>query len=241
MNSKEGRGQTPIKRTAPVHVAIIMDGNGRWAKERGLPRIKGHLEGAKAVKRIATSCRKTGIKYLTLYAFSTENWKRSRKEINFLFTLLSGYIEKEKRNLIKQGIRFKTLGDISRFPKNLAKKIEALKNDTKNLNKMCLALALNYGARDEIIRAVKKIQRAAIKPQKLTEKEFKKFLDTAGMPDPDIIIRTSGEQRLSNFLLYQSSYAELYFTKTLWPDFNARGLRRAINSCRSRKRKFGGY
>ena len=248
---KEGRGQlivgdrsqelSPSIRTVPVHVAIIMDGNGRWAKKRGIPRIKGHLEGAKAVKRIVTACRKTGIKYLTLYAFSTENWKRSRKEINFLFALLGRYIEKEKRDIIKREIRFETIGDISRFPGNIVKKIEALKEETKNLNKMRLTLALNYGARDEIIRAVKKIQRAEIKPQKLTEEKFKNFLDTAGIPDPDIVIRTSGEQRLSNFLLYQSSYSELYFTKTLWPDFNARGLRRAINSCQARKRKFGGY
>jgi len=240
MKNKEGRGQV-FSRTVPVHIAIIMDGNGRWAKKRGISRIKGHLEGARAVKRIVTAARKTGIKYLTLYAFSTENWKRNKKEISFLFSMLDKYIDKEKESMLKREIRFETIGDISRFPKNLVKKIEALIEETKKLNKMCLVIALNYGARDEIVRAIKKIPCRPDSMQKLTEEEFEKFLDTAGIPDPDLVIRTSGESRLSNFLLYQSSYSELYFTKTLWPDYGARELKRAINSYAKRRRRFGGY
>lgn len=232
----------------PTHIAIIMDGNGRWAKKRGISRIQGHLEGAKAVKRVVTAAWKIGVKYLTLYAFSTENWKRNKKEISFLFSMLGRYIEKEKASMIKREIRFETIGDISRFPKNLVKKIEVMKEETKKLNKMCLVLALNYGSRDEIIRAIKKMQDACKTPheadsgrQKLTEEKFEKFLDTAGIPDPDLLIRTSGERRLSNFLLYQSSYSELYFTKTLWPDYGAQELKRAINSYSKRRRRFGGY
>ncbi|MCD6311394.1 MAG: di-trans,poly-cis-decaprenylcistransferase [Elusimicrobia bacterium] len=226
-------------KTPPRHIAIIMDGNGRWAKERKLPRIKGHAAGAEAVRRTVEACRETGIAYLTLYAFSTENWKRSKPEIKFLFSLLGRYIEGEKKTMLKNGIRFNTIGDISGLPENLVKKINTLKKATQKMGKLTLTLALNYGARNEIIRAVKKLLSAP--PTGDIEKAFEESLDTKDMPDPDIIIRTSGEMRLSNFLLYQGAYSELYFTDTLWPDFGKDEIEKAIKIYSARDRRFGGY
>ncbi len=224
----------------PRHIAIVMDGNGRWAQKRNQPRIKGHIAGAKTVKKITTFCRKEGIEFLTLYAFSTENWKRSEKEISFLFSLLEEYIDKERKNLIKNEIRFKTIGNISKLPGGVREKLKNLSKKTKKCSKMTLTLALNYGSRDEITRAVKKMLR---KKGKITNvrRELEKNLDTSFMPDPDIIIRTSGEMRLSNFLLWQGAYSELYFTKTLWPDFDEKEMEKIIKSYKKRKRRFGGY
>jgi len=222
----------------PSHIAIIMDGNGRWAEKRSLPRVKGHAAGAEAVRRTVEACREMGVKWLTLYAFSTENWKRSKTEINFLFSLLGTFLEGEKANMLKNGIRLNTIGDISGMPDNIVKKIRAIQKATAPLSGLTLTLALNYGSRDEIIRAVKKI--SSSNPA-ATQKAFEDALDTKGMPDPDIIIRSSGEMRLSNFLLYQAAYSELYFTDTLWPDFGKKEIEKALASYASRDRRFGGY
>ena len=224
----------------PKHIAIIMDGNGRWAKKRGLARIRGHSEGAKAVKRTVTYSRKIGIKFLTLFAFSTENWKRSGREIKFLFSMLIKYLDKEKNSLIKQNIRLRAIGDLEGLPGNVLSKLKKAIEETSSGNAMTLVVAVNYGSRDEIKRAVKKtVEKNA--PGAEASEIFEGALDTNFMPDPDLLIRTSGEMRLSNFLLYQSAYSELYFTKTLWPDFGPRELRRAIDAYRERKRRFGGY
>jgi len=224
----------------PKHIAIIMDGNGRWAKKRGLARIRGHSEGAKAVKRAVTYSRKIGIKFLTLFAFSTENWKRSGREIKFLFSMLIKYLDKEKNSLIKQNIRLRAIGDLEGLPGNVLSKLKKAIEETSSGNAMTLVVAVNYGSRDEIKRAVKKTVEKNAPGAKASE-IFEGALDTNFMPDPDLLIRTSGEMRLSNFLLYQSAYSELYFTKTLWPDFGPRELRRAIDAYRERKRRFGGY
>ena len=224
----------------PKHIAIIMDGNGRWAKKRGLARIRGHSEGAKAVKRAVTYSRKIGIKFLTLFAFSTENWKRSGREIKFLFSMLIKYLDKEKNSLIKQNIRLRAIGDLEGLPGNVLSKLKGAIEETSSGNAMTLVVAVNYGSRDEIKRAVKKIVEKNAPGAEASE-IFEGALDTNFMPDPDLLIRTSGEMRLSNFLLYQSAYSELYFTKTLWPDFGPRELRRAIDAYRERKRRFGGY
>ncbi|MBU3955058.1 di-trans,poly-cis-decaprenylcistransferase, partial [bacterium] len=194
----------------PRHIAIIMDGNGRWAKEKHLPRMKGHAAGAEAVRRTVEACRELGIGYLTLFAFSTENWKRSKSEVKFLFSLLGRFLVGEKKNMLKNGIKFSVIGDVSALPEGLVKKINAIKTVTRNMDKLTLTLALNYGSRNEIARAVKKLLSA--KPPDNIEKAFADALDTKDMPDPDIIIRSSGEMRLSNFLLYQGAYSELYFT-----------------------------
>ncbi|MBU4134604.1 di-trans,poly-cis-decaprenylcistransferase [bacterium] len=223
----------------PRHIAIIMDGNGRWAKEKHLPRMKGHAAGAEAVRRTVEACRELGIGYLTLFAFSTENWKRSKSEVKFLFSLLGRFLVGEKKNMLKNGIKFSVIGDVSALPEGLVKKINAIKTVTRNMNKLTLTLALNYGSRNEIARAVKKLLSA--KPPDNIEKAFADALDTKDMPDPDIIIRSSGEMRLSNFLLYQGAYSELYFTDTLWPDFGKKDLVKAIKVYSDRDRRFGGY
>ncbi|MDO9513109.1 MAG: polyprenyl diphosphate synthase [Elusimicrobiota bacterium] len=223
----------------PRHIAIIMDGNGRWAKEKKLPRVKGHAAGAEAVRRTVEACRAMGVRWLTLYAFSTENWKRSKTEINFLFSLLGKFLAGEEKNMLKNRIRFNAIGDLSKLPAALVKKITALKKITGELDGITLTLALNYGSRDEIIRAVKKLLAAG--PSGDVEKAFEDALDTKGMPDPDIIIRSSGEMRLSNFLLYQAAYSELYFTGTLWPDFGKDEIQKAVKSYSARTRRFGGY
>ena len=223
----------------PRHIAIIMDGNGRWAKEKKLARIKGHAAGADAVRRTVEACREMKIAYLTLYAFSTENWKRSKTEIKFLFSLLGRYLESERKTMLKNGIKFNVIGDLSALPTGLVKKINAIKKETQQLNALTLTLALNYGARDEIARAVKKL--LASRPKGDIEKAFASALDTKDMPDPDIIIRTSGEMRLSNFLLYQGAYSELYFTDTLWPDFGKNDIKKAVKTYSARNRRFGGY
>lgn len=219
------------------HIAIIMDGNGRWAKEKGLKRIKGHEKGADVVREITTHCAKIGIKYLTLYAFSTENWKRPKSEVEFLMKLLDKYLKNELKTLMDNDIRFEAIGDMSKFSPSLQKRIELTKEKTKNNHKMTQILALNYGARDEITRAVKELVKNS---QEINEENISKNLDTKNFPDPDILIRTSGEVRISNFMLWQLAYSEMFFTQTLWPDFSANELDEIIEKYKTRERRFGG-
>ncbi len=219
------------------HLAIIMDGNGRWAQSRGLQRVKGHEAGAKVVKEITTFCANhPEIKTLTLYAFSTENWKRPKLEVDYLMHLLQKYITKEQQNYMENGVRLKVIGNLSRFSPKLQKVIKDTEELTKNNKALTQVLALNYGSRDEIVRAVKKILQSG---DEVDEESISKALDTP-YSDIDLLIRTSGEQRLSNFLLWQVSYAELFFTDTYWPDFNSFELREIIEDFKNRERKFGG-
>ncbi|MCG2712202.1 MAG: isoprenyl transferase [Candidatus Omnitrophica bacterium] len=228
----------------PEHIAIIMDGNGRWAKAKKLPRIAGHRKGAEVVKSIVKCCDDLGVGFLTLYTFSTENWKRPEKEINFLMGLLSWFLEKEISNLKKNNARFLTIGNIEKLPKKAREVIARAKEQTKSNTGLNLILALNYGARFEIIEAVKSIcgdiKDKRLYAAELNEEIFSGYLNTAGIPDPDLLIRTSGEMRLSNFLLWQLSYSELYVTDKLWPDFNEAELKKAIDIFQERKRRFGG-
>ncbi len=232
------------KKKLPSHIAVIMDGNGRWAKKRNLPRIWGHREGAKSVRETTETCAKLGIKYLTLYAFSTENWKRPKKEINFLMKLLEEYLEKEKETMLKNNIALEAIGDISKLPGPVRRKIASVKKATSKNSGMTLVLALNYGSRKEIINGVRKIAKEAacgkINPSKINEKNFKKYLYTKKIPDPDFLIRTSGEMRVSNYLLWQIAYSEIYVTKTLWPDCRKKQLRAALAEYGNRERRYGG-
>ncbi|MCX5773569.1 MAG: di-trans,poly-cis-decaprenylcistransferase [Fusobacteria bacterium] len=220
------------------HIAIIMDGNGRWAENQGYKRIKGHTKGAEVVRNITTYCAEIGIKYLTLYAFSTENWKRSSEEVAFLMELLATYLKKELKTYMKNNIRFQVIGDLSKFSLSLQKQINKCINETKNNSALTQILALNYGSRDEIIRAIKRIPQDAI--ASLNEAIFESYLDTQDTPPVDLLIRTSGEERISNFLLWQIAYAEFYFTPVLWPDFTENILEDAISVFNSRERRFGG-
>ncbi len=223
----------------PHHVGIIMDGNGRWAELRGLPRIEGHRRGAERSKEVIECAAELGIKSLTLYAFSTENWRRPSAEVSTLMRLLELYLAKELKRLMRDGIVFRAIGEIWRLPQQIQEIIRDAEQKT-SLNKgMVLVTALSYSGRNEIIRAVKKMLRAGILPDALTEEVFSSFLDTAGIPPPDLIIRTSGEKRISNFLLYQAAYAELYFTETLWPDFSREEFLLAVQDYQQRERRFG--
>ena len=213
-----------------------MDGNGRWAKLRGKNRSKGHEQGAKNVQTITEYCAKIGVEYLTLYAFSTENWKRPKTEIDFLMKLLSRFLKKELKTLQKNNIRFDVIGDISRFSKPLQKTILHVKSETSNCTGMTQVLATNYGSRDEITRAV---NQAIKKGVEVKEKDIDKLLDTSNFPDVDLLIRTGGDQRLSNFLLWQSAYAELFFTSTLWPDFSTGELETILSKYETTSRRFG--
>ena len=223
--------------TIPSHIAIIMDGNGRWAKERGLNRTAGHEGGAKTVRKITQYCSDIGIKYLTLYAFSTENWERPKLEVEFLMKLLERYLKKELDVYLKNNIRFKAIGDLSRFSKSLQKTIFETQEKTANGLGLTQVLALNYGSKDEIIRAVKKLNEQNLE---VTEENLESCLDTAGMGDVDVLIRTSGEVRLSNYLLWQNAYAEMFFTQTFWPDFNESELDDILSDFSKRERRFGG-
>jgi len=221
----------------PVHVAIIMDGNGRWAQERGLQRREGHRAGVRVVKEIVEASVEVGIKYLTLFAFSTENWKRSKEEVDFLFTLfveaIYEYIPELRKNLVKLNF----IGNIEKLPYPLRKTIDYALNETKNGKNLLLTIAINYGGRLEIIEAVKNICRNGLKD--MDEETFKQFLFTKDIPDPDILIRTGGEMRISNFLLYQIAYTELFFTKTLFPDFTKEEYFRMLEEFKKRERRFG--
>lgn len=222
----------------PQHVAIIMDGNGRWAERKGLPRIFGHRAGVRSVKRAIKFAIKIGIKILTLYAFSTENWSRPQSEILGLMTLLREYIKKESDTLKKNNIRLRVLGDLSKIPNDVRISVERIISETQNNTGLILNIALNYGSRQEIVMAVNKI--IEDKLQSIDEQKLSEYLYTSGLPDPDLLIRTSGEYRLSNFLLWQIAYTELYFTKTLWPDFDEKEFLSAIKDYNLRKRRFGG-
>ncbi|MGM9521460.1 MAG: polyprenyl diphosphate synthase [Oscillospiraceae bacterium] len=224
----------------PRHVAIIMDGNGRWAKKRGLPRTAGHAAGAETFRKIASCCRDLGVEYLTVYAFSTENWKRSPEEVDSIMSLLRKYLEEALPSMERERVRIKVFGDVSVLEpdiQELIAKAEALseKIDSHTQANLCI----NYGGRDEIIHAVKKWA-SEDNPPELTEQVLSEYMYSAGVPDPDLIIRPSGEVRISNFLLWQSAYSEFYFTDVLWPDFDEKELKKAINAYAGRDRRFGG-
>lgn len=221
----------------PVHVGIIMDGNGRWALNRNLPRVEGHREGVKTVRKITKASAEIGISYLSLFAFSTENWKRDKSEVEFLFNLFVEALDSYLPELKENNVRLNFIGNIEELPFFLRKAIDYAKKNTENCNKMILNIALNYGARKEIIDACKKICSSKVE---INEENFKEYLYTRGQPDPDVIIRTSGEKRLSNFLLYQASYSELFFTETLWPDFSEEEYIKILKEYGNRKRRFGG-
>jgi len=221
----------------PQHVAIIMDGNGRWARKRGLPRVFGHREGVKAVRRSVEFAYKKGIKTLSLFSFSTENWKRPREEVMFLMNLFKETIDREFDELIERGIRIKFLSKREGIPDFVLERMERAENLSKENEKMNLLIALNYGGRYDIVQAVNRIIKE--KKEKIDEEEFGKYLLTFPFQDPDLLIRTSGEKRISNFFLYQLAYTELYFTETLWPDFDESEFEKALKEYERRKRKFG--
>ena len=230
-------------KTIPRHIAIIMDGNGRWAKERGLPRIAGHREGINSVREITKICGEIGVKYLTLYTFSTENWSRPKTEVKALMTLLLSTIKKEIKELHKNDVKFSTIGDISILPKGTVKGIKEGEKLTFNNSGLNLILALNYGSRQEIISAVNNIvldiKKGSLDSNSIDENIFSSYLDTNNCPDPDLLIRTSGELRISNFLLWQSAYTEMYLTNTYWPSFRENELFTAIFDFQNRERRFG--
>ncbi len=217
------------------HIAIIMDGNGRWANKRNKIRTFGHNEGAKKVIEITKEASNSKVKYLTLYAFSTENWKREKKEIDFLMKLLSSFLKKELKTLLEHNIKFRVIGDISKLAKHIQNTINNTIEKTKNNSGLTQILAINYGSRDEIVRAIKDINK-----QNITEENISEALDTSDFPDVDLLIRTGGEKRLSNFLLWQSAYAELFFTDTLWPDFSTQEFQDIMEDFKKRNRRFGG-
>jgi len=227
----------------PRHIAIIMDGNGRWARMRGLPRIAGHREGINSVREVVTCCREIGIKVLTMYAFSAENWKRPELEVNALMMFLEEYLQRELKTLMENDIRFMTIGQIYKLPGSVQEWIRKVVKETENNRAMILNIALSYGGRTEIVDAVKEIARDAmdgkISLEDIDIDLISNYMYTGDLPDPDLMIRTSGETRISNFLLWQIAYAELYFTKTLWPDFRRHDLLLAILDYQQRERRFG--
>ena len=228
----------------PKHIAVILDGNGRWAKKHGLDRKLGHKKGCEALEQTVEDAARLGIEYLTVYAFSTENWKRSAEEVGALMQLFRYYAKRLLKIATKNNVRVKMIGERSRFDQDLIEAIGNLENDTKDNTGLTFVIAVNYGSRDEMIRASKKMitefKNKDLDPEILTENLFSAYLDTAGMPDPDLMIRTSGEERLSNFLLWQLAYAEFYFTDIYWPDFNMDELKKAIAYYNGRDRRFGG-
>lgn len=243
--STDRKIQEELKRSGeiPTHIAIIMDGNGRWAKRRGLPRVAGHREGVKSVRDVVEACAQLGVKYLTLFAFSTENWRRPKEEIDTLMKLLIRTLRSETEKLHKNDIKLMAIGDIDSLPKEVRQELKEAMEKTKNNKRMVLNLALSYSGRWEIIEAVKEIARdvkkGKVKIEEIDDKLFSNYLKTAGIPDPDLLIRTSGEFRISNFLLWQIAYTELYITDCLWPDFRRKHLYEAIRDYQRRERRFG--
>ena len=227
----------------PRHIAIIMDGNGRWAEKRRLPRIIGHQKGVETVRDVVGEARNLGLGYLTLYAFSSENWGRPEDEVSALMGLLGKFLRSELSTLLKESVRLQVIGETHRLPREIQKILEEAVQRTAGNDQMVLTLALSYGGRNEIFRAAGKIatevREGRLRVEDLDENSFASFLDTADQPDPDLLIRTSGEKRISNFLLWQLAYAELYFTETLWPDFSAAELRQAVDEFAQRQRRFG--
>lgn len=228
----------------PKHVAIILDGNGRWARSKGMPRNYGHVEGAKNVERICEAAWKMGIKYLTVYAFSTENWKRPSDEVEALMKLLRNYMKTCIRTAKKNDMRVRVIGDKSGLDEDIRKKIQELEEASKDNQGLNFQIAINYGSRDEMIRGIRKVieevKQGSLDAEAMTEEKFASYLDTAGIPDPDLLIRTSGEQRLSNFLMWQLAYTEFYFTEVPWPAFSKEELEKAIEKFNGRERRFGG-
>lgn len=228
----------------PKHIAIIMDGNGRWAKERKLPRTMGHRAGMAAIKKVLKECNSLGVRYLTLYAFSTENWKRPKDEVNALMKLLVEFLRKEINELHEENVRISIIGDITKTPDFCQEEIAMALDKTKDNTGIVLNVAFNYGGRDEIIRSIKKVmedyKEGKITLEEFNEKSFENYLDTKGMPDPDMIIRPSGEQRISNYLLWQCAYSEFWYSNINWPDFDGEALKRAISDYQNRDRRFGG-
>ncbi len=227
----------------PTHVAIILDGNGRWAKAKGLPRKAGHVQGAKNVETICEAAYNMGIKYLTVYAFSTENWNRPQDEVDALMQLLRNYMKTCLKTAAKNNMSVRVIGDKTRLADDIRDSIAKLEEATKDYTGLHFQIALNYGSRDEITRAVKSLaqQVAAgeLAPEQITEQTISEHLDTVGIPDPDLMIRTSGEQRISNYLLWQLAYAEFYFTPVPWPDFDKKELEKAIEAYQNRDRRYG--
>lgn len=228
----------------PKHIAIILDGNGRWAKKKRMPRNYGHTQGSKNVEKVCEIAYKMGVQYLTVYAFSTENWRRPKEEVDALMKLLQTYLETSVKTSAKNNMRVRVIGDISKLSEDIKKSIANLEEASKNNTGLRFQVAINYGSRDELIRAAKKIA-LDVKMNKteidqIDEETFEEYLDTKDIPDPDLLIRTSGEQRLSNFLLWQLAYTEFYFPDVLWPDFDEKELKKAIEYYSSRTRKFGG-
>ena len=230
--------------SVPTHIAIIMDGNGRWAKKRGLPRTAGHKVGAEAFRTIANYAKSIGLQYLTVYAFSTENWKRPQEEVSTIMGLLEKYLLELLRDMDKNRVRFSFFGDLSPLSPSVRQEAAELMERSRQYEGVQVNFCLNYGGRDEILRAARayaaRCAAGEAKPEDLTEADFSGLLWSAGVPDPDLVIRPSGEQRISNFLLWQSAYAEYYFTDTLWPDFGPRDLDLAIEAYNKRNRRFGG-
>jgi len=223
----------------PAHIGVIMDGNGRWAQKRGLVRTQGHLEGLKAAKRIVKAASELNLKYLTLYAFSTENWKRAEEEVGFIMSLVKQYLRAEFNFSRENNIRTRYTGDFSGLPADIQKEITDSIKDTAGFNGLQVILAINYGGRDEILRAFRKIEAAGKKADNLNENDFRMYLDNPDIPDPDLIIRSAGEYRTSNFLLWESAYSELYISDKLWPDWEKSDLEAAIIDFKKRERRYG--
>lgn len=224
----------------PNHVAIIMDGNGRWARRRGLPRLMGHRAGTENIRRIVHACVENNVKYLTVYAFSTENWSRPSDEVQGLMTILGEVIRKETPELSREGVQIRHMGHMENVPPALQEAIAYSLETTKHNSRLILSVCFNYGGRDDVVRAVRKIVAEGATPESITEETISQHLDTCGIPDPDLIIRTAGEMRLSNFLLWQAAYAEYYSTETTWPDFDKDEFKKALDEYGRRHRKFGG-
>ncbi|MBQ6810408.1 MAG: isoprenyl transferase [Firmicutes bacterium] len=231
------------KTSVPRHIAIIMDGNGRWAQKKGLQRIKGHYNGAKIIRHLTDIASELGVKHLTLYCFSTENWRRPLEEVNFLMDLIRNYLIEQANDMVKEGVRLTTIGDTSTLPDKVKAELIRVKEMTKDCSKITLNLALNYGGRDEIVHAVNALVadvKAGKRDEDITEEIFEQYLYTNFLPDPDLLIRTSGEIRLSNFLPWQTAYTEFYFTDVNWPDFTDDEFYKAILEYQHRHRRFGG-
>jgi len=223
----------------PQHIAIILDGNGRWAKKKGMPRSYGHIQGAKNLDRIVEASYNMGVKYLTVYCFSTENWNRPQEEVDALMKLLRQYMKTAQNRAKKNNIRTRVIGDITRLDEDLQKSILDLEEASKDYDGINLNIAINYGSRDEIVRAIRKVVDDGVKSEDITEEMFSSYLDTKDIPDPDLMIRTSGELRLSNYLLWQLAYAEMYFTDIPWPDFSPKDLETAVEFYSNRDRRYG--
>jgi undecaprenyl diphosphate synthase len=236
MDDKHDDANSPV----PDHVAIIMDGNGRWAEGRNLSRSEGHRAGTVRVRPIAEACIASGVRHLTVYALSTENWSRPRDEIDVLLSLLGERLQSERKAIFEHRIRIKVLGSMDPLPPALRLTVGGMERATANFDRLTLNIAFNYGGRSEIVRAAKAILQERIDPEDITEDLFERYLYTADVPDPDLVIRTAGEMRLSNFLLWQSAYAEFYSTPTLWPDFDAAELQKALEGYAGRRRRYGG-